>query len=189
MEILTRTELKIRFVEIAEKILNGAIFIYATDTIYGIGCNALDKKAVQKIRDLKTGRPTAPFSIIVPSAEWIKQNCHISKKAVKWLQNLPGPYTLLLPLKNKQAIADNIAPDVESVGIRYPDHWLTAFIEKLDLPIVTTSANKTGEPFMTSLENLDPDLEKGSEFIIYEGPKEGRPSKIINVEKDEVKER
>ncbi|HLC82093.1 MAG TPA: L-threonylcarbamoyladenylate synthase [Candidatus Nanoarchaeia archaeon] len=188
MEILTRTELKLRFEEIAEKIIKGAVFIYPTDTVYGIGCNALNKAAVKKIREIKTGRPTAPFSIIVPSLSWINKNIEIHDLAKAWIKKLPGPYTLIIYLKNKKAIAENVAPGVDTIGIRYPDHWFTSVIAKLNIPVVTTSANKTGEPFMTSLENLDPDLEKQVEFLIYEGPKEGRPSKIINTVKEEVLE-
>ena len=189
MEVLTQTELKIRFEEIVEKIIQGAVFIYPTDTVYGIGCNALNKNSVKKIRVLKTGRPTAPFSIIAPSLSWVNKNCQISPKAKTWLKKLPGAYTLILPLKNEKALADNVAPEIGTIGIRYLDLWFTKVIKKLELPLVTTSANKTGEPFMTSLENLDPDIEKGVEFIIYEGPKEGRPSKIVNPELEEARER
>jgi len=188
MEILTRTELRVRFSEILEKINEGSIFIYPTDTIYGIGCSALNDKAVQQIREIKGGRSSAPFSIIVPSINWVKKNCTINQKGQKWLEKLPGPYTIILPLKNR-TIAENIAPNVETIGIRYLDHWFSEVVAKLGIPIVTTSANKTGEPFMTSLENLDPEIENSVEFIIYEGPKEGRPSRLINVEKDEILER
>ena len=57
MEILTQAELRMRIDEILEKIENGAIFVYPTDTIYGIGCNANNKESVKKIRELKEGRP------------------------------------------------------------------------------------------------------------------------------------
>ena len=58
METLTKTELRLRYTEIAERIRNGAVFIYPTDTIYGIGCGALDKNAVEKIRRLKSAKQT-----------------------------------------------------------------------------------------------------------------------------------
>lgn len=189
MEVLTRTELQIRIKEILERIAYGEIFIYPTDTIYGLGCNALNQKAVQKIRQLKAGRPTAPFSILVPTLEWVKKNGIINKKTEKWLSQLPGPLTIIINLKNKKAIAKNVAPGMDTVGIRYPDHWFSRVVELLGVPIVTTSANKSREQFMTSIENIDPDLQKAVSFVIYEGPKAGRPSKIVHVEKEEVKER
>jgi len=188
MEVLTKPELDSRYEEIVKRIKGGALFIHPTDTIYGIGCNALNKKSVDKIRELKE-RPDSPLSIWVPSINWIKENCELTKKLEKWISQLPGPYTLIILLKNKLAIADNVAPNVNTIGIRYPDHWFNKIIESCDIPIVSTSANKTGEPFMTCLENLNPEIEKDVDFIIYEGKKGARPSKIINVENEEIKER
>ncbi len=189
MEILTKTELSLRFTEILSRINQGALFIYPTDTIYGIGCKATDAKAVQKVRELKRQRPTAPFSLCVPSLLWIEKNCVVDKKVKTWLQKLPGPYTLILKLKNKQAIAPNVAPAINTIGIRCPNHWFQQVVEKAGFPIISTSANRTGQPFMTSLENIDSEVEKVIDFMIYEGPKEGKPSKIIDVDKEEIKER
>jgi len=189
MEILTRTELRVRLDEIIENIRDGAIFIYPTDTIYGIGCNALNQKSVQKIRDIKQ-RQTNPFSIWVPSLDWVKENFIVTSKVKRWLEKLPGPYTLILQLKKSNSLPENINPaGGDFIGVRAPDHWFSKIIEMLDFPIVTTSVNKAGEPFMTSLEDLDPDIQKEVEFIVYEGNKNGRPSKIVNVEKEDILER
>lgn len=188
MKIISKEELQIKFDEIVSKIKKGAVFIYPTDTIYGIGCDAANKKAVARIRTLKE-RSEAPFSIWVPSLDWIKEACIITPKAKKWLTELPGPYTLILQLHNHKTIASNVAPNTDFIGIRYPDHWFNEVVKKADLPLVTTSANKTGQPFMTSLEDLEPEIKKGVEFIIYEGEKKARPSKVVNVEKEEIRER
>ncbi len=188
MEILTKTELRLRRDEIIQKIKSGAIFIHPTDTIYGVGCNALISSSVGKIRILKE-RPTTPFSIWVPSLQWIRDNCTLSQEGNEWLKKLPGPYTLILPLKNKNVVASNLAPGLNALGIRYPDHWLSKIVEAVRVPIVTTSANKHGKPFMTSLENLDAEIEQGIDFMIYEGPKEGKPSKIIDLVEGKIKER
>ena len=188
MEVLTATELKLRKPEILGKIRSGAVFIHPTDTIYGLGCNALNQKAVEKIRQLKN-RATGPFSIWVPNKEWIVKHCVVDKKVQVWLDKLPGPYTLIVRLKDKKALASNISAGVDTIGLRLPDHWFSKIVKELDFPIVTTSANKSGEPFMTSLEDLDPNIEKGVEFMMYEGPKEAKPSKIINPVTEEVVER
>ena len=192
MEILTKAELRLRYAEIAGRIRNGAVFIYPTDTIYGIGCDALDKNAVEKIRKLKE-RPTNPFSIIAPSKEWIIENCIITKEAKDLLNKLPGPYTFILKLKNKNAVAknvnENINSDQKTIGVRIPNHWFSDVVSELGLPIVTTSANRSGQPFMTSLEDLDQTIKDGVDFIIYEGEKKGRPSKVVNFVESKVKER
>lgn len=188
MEILTKAELQLRFTEISKQIRTGAVFIYPTDTIYGLGCNALDEKAVAKIRKLKE-RPANPFSIIVPSKGWIAENCMVTKEGKGWIGKLPGPYTLIFRLKNKDAIARSVHQGEETIGVRIPDHWFSEVVQKLGFPIVTTSANRSGKPFMTSLEDLDDSIKKGVDFIIYEGEKKGRPSKIVNVVGGKIKER
>lgn len=188
MKVLTKANLQLRFAEIAERISKGAIFIYPTDTIYGIGCDALDEKAVAKIRKLKD-RPTNPFSVIAPSKKWITENCIVTKEAKEWLNKLPGPYTLILKLKNKNAIAKSVNQGEETIGVRIPTHWISGVVRELGFPIVTTSANRSGRPFMTSLEDLDSTIKDGVYFIIYEGEKKERPSKIVNVVEGKIKER
>jgi len=188
MEVLTRNEVGLRLPELLQKIKDGAIFIYPTDTIYGIGCNALNQKAVQKVREIKQ-RPETPFSIWVPSLKWIEENCLVEKNIQEWLEKLPGPYTLILKLKNKKAVAKEVNNSLNSIGVRIPDHWLGKLIEKLGFPIVTTSANRSGQNFMTSLEDLDPEIEKHVDFLIYEGEKKGHPSKIMDLTTGKIKER
>ena len=83
----------------------GKVFIYPTDTIYGLGCDALNKEAVRKIIEIKE-RNNKPMSVIAPNKEWIKENCTIEKKANKWMKKLPGKYTLIVNLKNKKAISN-----------------------------------------------------------------------------------
>jgi len=188
MKILTKDEVNVNKEVILEVMKNGAIFIHPTDTIYGIGCNATEEEFVDEVREIK-GRADAPFSVIAPSKEWIRNNCVISGKAEKWLDKLPGPYTLIL--KAKDSIAKNVAPGMDTLGVRIPDHWFSKIVEELGMPVVTTSANKSGGDFMTSLENLDGEVKQRVEFIIYEDEKHGRPSTIVDLtgEKVRVKER
>ena len=188
MEILAKTELNLRFEEMLDKIKQGVLFIHPTDTIYGIGCNALDEKAVEKLRLLKE-RPKMPLSVWIPSLKWVEDNCEVSFNGEEWLKELPGPLTLVFPLKDKKAVAKSVIKGVKSIGVRFPNHWFSKVVEKCGFPVITTSANKTGEPFMTRVENLNHDIEKAVEFMIYEGEKEARPSKIVDVEKAEVRER
>lgn len=194
MEILTKTELSKRFDEIVNKIKNGAIFIHPTDTIYGIGCNALDNTAVRKVRALKH-QFHQPFSIWIPSLAWVEEHCEVTAEARKWLLQLPGPYTLILKLRANGALAEAVTlhskPSKHSnyIGLRYPNHWFRKVVEKAEIPIITTSANKTSQPFMTRLEDLDAEIAGDVEFMIYEGEKKARPSKIINVVEGTVKER
>ena len=101
MRILNPDEFKMEKVSVIESILEGSVFIYPTDTIYGIGCNATNSDSVKKIRKLK-GRLSNPFSVIAPSVEWIKENCVVAKDGEEWLKKLRGPYTLIFKLKNRK---------------------------------------------------------------------------------------
>lgn len=186
MQVLTKEEFRIRKNEIMSKIEQGSIFIHPTDTIYGVGCNALDSKSVKKIREIKE-RYTRPFSVIAPGKRWIYNNCNTKeKKTSGWIEKLPGPYTLILKLKNKDSITPNVNTDLDTLGVRIPNHWFTGAVIELGLPIVTTSANITGGDFMTSIDNLDPKIKHKISFIIYEGEKKGNPSKIIDLTRKKI---
>jgi L-threonylcarbamoyladenylate synthase len=184
MNILTKDEFHVNFDDISMNIEEGAVFIHPTDTIYGLGCDATHKDAVKKIRDLKD-RHESPFSVIAPNKDWIFENCEVNEKCKEWVEKLPGPYTFILKLKNKDAIAPNVNFDLESVGVRIPEHWFSEAVSKFGKPVVTTSANKSGQDFMTSLENLNPDIQKEIDFIVYEDEKHGKPSMIVDLTKKE----
>ena len=94
-------------------------------------------------------------------------------------------------MKNKDAIADNVAPGLNTVGIRIPDHWFSMVANVLNIPLVTTSANIVGDEFMTSIENLNSNIKSNVDFIVYEGERKGRPSTLINLskKKEDIKKR
>ncbi len=189
MEVLTQSEVQMRMHELLTRVRDGEVFIHPTDTIYGLGCNAQSQAAVRKIRKLKE-RPDAPFSILVPGKGWILEHCEVPSEMGSWLEKLPGPYTLIVRLKHAKAIAAGINPANGTVGVRLPEHWFAGFIERLGVPIVTTSVNRAGRRFMTSLEDIDIDIRNGVRFAVYEGEKRGRPSKIVDLtEGGAVKER
>lgn len=185
MRVLTREEFRIEKALHLDAILRGAVFIYPTDTIYGLGCNATNDKAVKKIREIKK-RPESPFSVIAPSKRWIEENCVVDEKAREWIEKLPGPYTLILKLKNKNCIAKKVIPETSSLGVRIPDHWFSRFVEELGVPIVTTSVNEAGKRFMTSAEDIDLENKSEIHFMIDEGGKKGMPSNIIHLGGEEV---
>lgn len=176
VEIYTKDEFELKRELLESEIAKGAVFIYATDTIYGVGCNAMLPGAVKRIRNIKKSKN--PFSIIAPSKNWIKENCDVPKEANEWLKKLPGAYTLILKLKNKNAIANGITSNT-NLGIRIPDHHCTKIAKNQNIPIITTSANIHGGNFMTSLESLDSEIKSKVDFIIYEGELKGTPSTLI----------
>ncbi|MEI6296062.1 MAG: L-threonylcarbamoyladenylate synthase [bacterium] len=169
--------------EIIKAIQDGLVFIYPTDTIYGIGTNATKDDFVMKIRTIKQ-RETKPFSVIAPNIDWIKENCETDKETEKWLEKLPGRYTLFLDLKNTDCISDEVNPLDDSIGVRIPQHWFTEIIEKSGIPFITTSANISGQSYMRKIEDLDEDIKNSVDYIIYEGEKIGKESEKVDLRKN-----
>jgi len=191
MRVYTTDEVRLNKEKIMREIRNGALFIYPTDTIYGIGCDATSSEAVKKLRALKS-RYTMPFSVIAPSKQWVCDNCDMKKNTCeKWLERFPGTYTIIVRLKNKKCIAKETNNGLDTLGIRIPDHWFSQIVAELKMPVITTSANFVGGNYMTSMEDLDPKIKSNVSFIIYEGEKKGRPSKLIDLTNntEKIKER
>jgi len=184
MRVVTKDEFKLDEEEFASKVEDGKIFIYPTDTIYGIGCDATNETSVLRLRNIKR-QHDRPLSILVPSVDWIKENCVITDEVKAWLKKLPGPYTLVLKLKNKEAVAKSVN-DSGSVGVRLPNHYITKFVNLLGFPIITTSANIAGKSFMTSLDDLDSGIKNKVDFFVDEGEIVGRPSTIVFLDKEKV---
>lgn len=170
------------------KKLKESVFIYPTDSIYGLGCDATNSELVGKLRKLKKSN-LQPFSVIAPSKDWVKDNCVVSKEQKKYFDALGSKinidnklhcFTLILKLKNKDAVAHNVTQGAQTLGVRIPDNWFSDVVSDFGKPIVTTSANPIGENFMTSLDDLNSVLKRGVDFIIYEGEKKSVPSTILN---------
>lgn len=190
MRVVNRDEFNLNRSRILTEVAEGAVFIHPTDTIYGIGCDATNPEAVHKIREIKS-RYKRPFSVIAPSKNWIRENCEVTDEIGMWLQKLPGPYTLILKLKQSHCVAKEVLHGSKNIGIRIPEHWFSNVAMGLKRPIVTTSANKVGKPFMTKMENLDPEIKKKMDFAFYEGDKEAHPSTIVDLtgKKEKLTER
>lgn len=172
-----------------------SIFIYPTDSIYGIGCNALDESLIKKLRLIKN-RDEKPFSIIAPSISWIRENFEINDLELSivnqfgdWIK-VEGkfrPFTLLLTLKNKNLFPKNLVFGLEKIGVRIPKNWFSTIVSSLNFPIVTTSVNVTGNPHMVSLNDADKDIFSKVDLIIDDGVLAGSPSVLITVENNEIK--
>jgi len=180
MQIFTKEEIPRKKKFFLSEFLSGKIYIYPTDTVYGVGCIATDEDAVNHVREMKK-RPDKAFSVIAPSKEWILENCEVDAKAKVWLDKLPGPYTLILKQKNKKAVAKSVNVGLGTLGVRMPAHWITDLVKDLGLPIVTPSANVSGKEVMTSQDDLDPELQSHVDYMFDEGELHGKPSRIIDL--------
>ncbi|MAW75294.1 MAG: threonylcarbamoyl-AMP synthase [Candidatus Marinimicrobia bacterium] len=124
----------------ADLIKNGEIIIYPTDTIYGFGVDATNEKAVSKLNKLKKRQQV--YSIIVDSITMLEKYAQIDSKLKNKIQDyLPGPYTLILK-KNKSNLCNLVTLELDTIGIRIPEHFFPCNLVKLiNKPIITTSVN------------------------------------------------
>ena len=175
MKVLTRQQILKNEEFYIKEIKKGKIFIYPTDTIYGIGCIATNSKAIKKIRQIKE-RDKSPFSIIAPSKAWILDNCEVSD--IKYLDKLPGPYTLILKLKNKTAISKETNPRFKTLGVRIPKNWFSKLLERANLTFITTSVNISGQKHLTNIKDLKKEIAEEVDYIIDSSTIKGKPSTI-----------
>lgn len=170
-----------------QEILLGKIFIYPTDTVYGLGCIATNETSITKIKQMKQRDFNKPLSIIVPSKDWIINNCVIYENHKTHFEELPGPYTFILNMKNINNISHNINPSLNSIGIRMPDNWFSAILTDLEILFVTTSVNISGESQLTSINDLNKQEFLEVDYFIDDGIINNRPSTIIDLREKEEK--
>jgi L-threonylcarbamoyladenylate synthase len=152
-----------------EELKNGKVIIYPTDTVYGLGANALDEKAVRKVFEIKKRDFKKPISIIVRDLEMAKKVASFDKDTEKILKKIfPGPVTAIL--YKKKILPDILTGGSNKVGIRIPDCKFTqALMQELDFPITTTSANISGEPIKGQASTVI-DLTEKEPRILRAGP-------------------
>jgi len=160
--------------KVIEQIKQGKIFIYPTDTIYGLGCDAGNVESVERIKEIKKRDKEKPLSVIAPSLNWIKKNCIVDVSLDKYL---PGPYTVILKKKDKKFL--NHVSSGDSLGVRIPDNFFTAIIQESGKPFITTSVNLSGEDFLTSIKKLKPEIKNKIDVIVDVGKLEGKASSLV----------
>ena len=147
--------------EAIDILVDGGVVLYPTDTVYGLGANIFDSKAVRRVFEIKQRSPLKPLSILVSNVRSIDLVAKVSLKQKEIInQHLPGPYTFIL---NKRKIVPRAVTSGSSyVGVRVPDNEIACRLASL-FPITTTSANLSDEEVLSSpkeiLEQLDCDVD------------------------------
>lgn len=172
----------------AQMIQRGEIVAFPTETVYGLGANAFNVDACQKIYAAK-GRPAyKPLTLHVATFEMIEQIAEISLAAEKLIEKfLPGPLTIILSKKN--IVPDFVTCNSKSVGVRFPNNTVAqAFIKIANVPIAAPSANISGKnPPVTAQEVFDG--LNGKFEIILDGGKcdVGISSTIVDISTGDLK--
>ena len=156
--------------EAAQLIRAGELVAFPTETVYGLGANALDALAVPKIFTAK-GRPgDNPLIVHVGTFEAVEPLCHVNERARGVMAAFwPGPLTLLLP--RKPIIPDVTNAGLPSVALRMPSHPVAlALLRASGVPIAAPSANTSGRPSPTTARHVLDDLRGKVALILDGGP-------------------
>jgi tRNA threonylcarbamoyl adenosine modification protein (Sua5/YciO/YrdC/YwlC family) len=165
---------------------HGGVICYPTDTMYGIGCDIFNQKAVKRVYQIKHRPKDKPFSFMCASLTNISQYGHVGNTAYRLMRkNLPGPYTFVL--SGTKMVPKIMLTKQKTVGIRVPDHPVClAIIETLGNPVLNTSAmlEEDEQPVRTALD-VDRFFGKQVDLIIDSGEIVPAPSSVISLLSEE----
>ncbi len=167
-----------RVVNILQK---GGIVAYPTDTFYGIGCDIMNKKAIEKIYAIKQRDKNKPFSFICPDLKDISTYAKISNFAYRNMKRLlPGPYTFVL--SGSRMVPKIMLTKRKTAGIRVPNNQIALLLSKeLGNPIISTSATDPDGNIFEDPSLLHDYFGNRLEAVIDGGPVPGSPSSVISL--------
>lgn len=169
----------------AEQLLGGRVILYPTDTIWGIGCDATNREAVQKIYEIKKRSDTKSMLVLVSGTGMLKQHIRkIPKKALEILRTSTRPTTIIYP--EAIHLASNLPAEDGSIGIRVTnDPFCRKLIEIAGVPIVSTSANISGRRSPASFHEIGTEILEQVDHVVEWRQHETEffsPSRIIRLD-------
>ncbi len=174
--------------KVSDTIQNNGIIVFPTETVYGIGANALSEKAIKKVYKMKERETTKPISVIVSDKKEIEKyaiiNNEIEKKIID--KYMPGPVTLVL--EKRDVIPSIVTAGKSTIGIRIPDNKISIeILKKCKVPIAASSANISGMESGTDIKCIKNNLKNNVDIYIDSGKSEiGIPSTIIQVINEKI---
>ncbi|BAW32223.1 MAG TPA: L-threonylcarbamoyladenylate synthase [Methanothermobacter sp.] len=164
---------------------SGGIILYPTDTLYGLGVDAFNEKAIKRLYRLKRRPLNKPMSICLHDTKWIKRVAHPNPKIEKIIDMiLPGPFTIIL--KKKNTIPSILTSGSEKIGIRIPDNTISRELAS-EFPITTTSANISGMKTHNNIKDIIQQIGE-VDLALDAGPlKKRKPSTVVDLTKDPPK--
>jgi L-threonylcarbamoyladenylate synthase len=171
-----------------EVLRNGGVILYPTDTIWGLGCDATNPDAVAKVYAIKKRTDSKSMIILMDTENRLASYVDgIPDVAYDLMEYSEKPLTLIL--EGAKALATNIInPDDNSIGIRITkEKFSNQLIQKFRKPIVSTSANISGESFPSIFDEISPEIIKLVDYVVQyrqDDLKKSAPSGIVRIGKD-----
>jgi len=169
----------------ARAVADGDLIVYPTETVYGLGADALDAEAVERVFAAKGRDRDDPLSLAVADAETALDYVHATETERAFMAEfLPGPVTVVC--EKRAAVPDALTGGRDRVGIRVPDHDLARAVLDAAGPTTGTSANVSGRGSVTSAADLDPEIRDAAAVVIDGGETPGTESTVVDVAAGEV---
>lgn len=175
-----------RYIEKAVTVLSdGGVIIYPTDTVYGLGCDLFNKKAVERIYQIKGLSKKSHLSFICPDLKDIAKYAHVSTPAYKVMRRLlPGPYTFIL--QATRAVPKILTEKRSTIGIRVPKNVIChSLLKEFGHPIISTSAALPGHGNFSDPYEIEELFEHHVDLFLDNDMGGTEPSTIIDLTQDE----
>ncbi len=159
----------------------GELVVYPTETVYGLGADATDPAAIERVFEAKERDFEKPISLAVPSVPSALEYVRTTDRERRFLATfLPGPVTVLC--RKRESVPDVLTAGRERVGVRVPDHRLALrVLERAGVPITATSANVSGHESVRQTDDLDPEIREAAAVVLEGGETGGTASTVVDV--------
>lgn len=164
-----------------EAIQDGELVVYPTETVYGLGADATDPDAVERVFAAKGRDRSNPISLAVPSVPSALEYVRTTDRERRFMATfLPGPVTVLC--RRREPVPDELVAGRDRVGVRIPDHQgALRFLERAAVPVTATSANVSGRESARRVTELDPDIVEAAAAVLDGGETGGTESTVVDV--------
>ncbi|MFZ1083014.1 MAG: L-threonylcarbamoyladenylate synthase [Candidatus Kryptoniota bacterium] len=185
---IVNTNKKHTVTEAAQTILNGGVIIYPTETIYGLGANALESKIVEKVFTIKERKRSNPILVLIPEKSALDElTLGVSEVAEKLMSKFwPGPLTIVF--RAAPIISPVLTGSSGKIGIRLSsDEFCRDLLNICKIPITSTSANLSGEPNPNSVNMINRKVLESVDLIVDAGTLTSQtPSTVVDVTKGKI---
>ena len=169
----------------ASAIREGDLVVYPTETVYGLGADALDPAAIERVFAAKRRDRAEPISLALPTVEAVADLARPTERERAFCRAfLPGPVTVLLPAAD--AIPAALTAGRDRVGVRVPDHDVALALLERVAPLTATSANVSGRPAARRVADLDEPIRRAAAVILDGGETPGGGSTVVDVSTDTI---
>ena len=160
---------------------DGELVVYPTETVYGLGADALDPTAVEAVFAAKGRSRDEPLSMAVPDVDTALEYTTPTDRTVRFMREfLPGPVTVVC--ERKAVVPDVLTGGRARVGVRVPDHDLALALLARTNPVTATSANVSGRPSARRVADLDHEIRQAVVVVLDGGETPGGGSTVVDVE-------